>query len=1778
MADNTQGPSQDALTLNDRLNALHQAGHGYLDPVTQVHLAQNAGSTQNMLTTADTYKTALDYSGAEPSKTISDPSLNQAPSRPQQALALLHSTMGPIPFDSTKIEDIQKSLQSNGYGIGLQPGTWNKPWQDAWSKAAYDKLTAPGTGNTDSFNLFKGILSEFNLSKSLPTAIHAIATYVHSLPSVARQIVADIGGEMGNFSNPNHLVDLFNPFISKDERAKFDAAQAGRTAAIDNALGGNATAAQLTEKERAARAVQDFGNIANLLLFKGVGGATFKAATAIKAGVATARETGMGLGEALLTKSLPEEFANTPRSTIVNSLYRAPMVEGGEGTGLITTKFFPSPIAARVAPMLERMSDEQGAYFKAKNWIGQTMRIPARAAGQVLATKSTMLGLGLLGTSAAQRALDTQPVYDATQTTPYSGILGHSLDVLSALQGASPEPLRGSSNVGQIVSKAHQAYSNILGNIGFDSVVKGALGIKLKDLIDGAGEAAVNDHFIGNKLTQYAVSHAAQMAAGDFAKANNIDRTSSDYERIIQQYEHEIINDPAATDAARESLINNKPLWTQMMRNDFIQTFGYNIRRGKLNPKDQEAFIASLKRMHEEGPYSASMTTFAPNVRNYWYGSNVIRAVEDLRSAEISNEWGQELPPYASSKPGGIAALSREHVGFAPQGEDLVKPTRYGNFVIGTEDALKAGRANAHVYTLSHDIPNEVPTIIDLNKNTSGRLVSDTLKSFARQDELGVIENPRVPNEQRTALNERINNFNKANWDALMSNPVTRNRYMQELRDKGLSEKEIQDKLVYSKKSRQAFDDGNFYPAEYTQLRKMVSRPENYTGQQIIEAYRKALKAANVLDKNQISQRVSDFTHQLMSDNNITGARYTDPKFGEQLLMRPDKLKGKLAKIPSTYQADKYLPSYLVHNNVNGPGVLGWANKDKITSGDALNMAKKYFDKLAKMGFSQDARNAESTMQFEGMTRPKTLNQIAGEGMQADKPLPKMKIYNSENKDLVALTNEMRSVLTKQYGYDLNKLTRMDPVQMASLMWRKSRDFAADAYFPKVKPEALTDAEHANVLKEIDRMDKAGYKPVIGTDIGHGYDNPRVHPDIIKQRTSLLRKAAMRLGIDPTRVSDTTVATARRMSVTDEISKVLTNQVKPIMGDNPESIYARLLQGAQSGLFRRGYLGKIVEKRAIARALEGSENMTYTQIKEAIDGARQSVERTNQRAHQIRDLSEKDMVKILTRSVDPADITSNPIQGYSVQDARKIARAVMIGYAKTPYSLTGLSKVEDFIRASGSALTKGTMSFMGKMPVAKNWKIGEGPIINTLSALPNDLFRLRDKWRFDNNPIFSYRRLTKTNLKAAAEGVPVSINPGKAMDRQGIRDEANKILERTMPDVYARQKDLEPLEKILAQNDVFDRYNPAHNMAWQAWHLAKQGLSDEQITAKLNKINTYGDRTQLERSINTIFYPFSFNKTLYRNLGGYLLDNPGKAVLADLGFNFYSQVNQNNAIGDWVNKHAPLLVELQKLNAFEHGTGLGQLGGINAPYFSEVMNMFGPQRITPANSAEAAKVLGLLIPAWGELNTLLFSPQTTSNALTWQGSAIETGKVGAWALENLRQHAADFISGHKRNYYTPMMTDQAQTQAGAKFVVAAKAQLANAISNGATWPQSPNVPQSLWGEKINASSIGQLANTIYPSYNPNAGMTIAIQKNQEAKNFVNRLQGTWRFDGYNEFQQLADSVIQKLHKTSDPASIQQAVDPIRNLAVVLAEKDGKFAKFYAKYYQSVLGPIEGFSK
>jgi len=93
--------------------------------------------------------------------------------------------------------------------------------------------------------------------------------------------------------------------------------------------------------------------------------------------------------------------------------------------------------------------------------------------------------------------------------------------------------------------------------------------------------------------------------------------------------------------------------------------------------------------------------------------------------------------------------------------------------------------------------------------------------------------------------------------------------------------------------------------------------------------------------------------------------------------------------------------------------------------------------------------------------------------------------------------------------------------------------------------------------------------------------------------------------------------------------------------------------------------------------------------------------------------------------------------------------------------------------------------------------------------------------------------------------------------------------------------------------------------------LGQRGYSDSQIAKALKDIYSYGvGRARMEKSINYIFFPFSFEKKLLTTLGDFVLQAPGRALLIHEGMRRYEQSSWAHDIQDFLQDHVPMLEQL----------------------------------------------------------------------------------------------------------------------------------------------------------------------------------------------------------------------------------------------------------------------------
>lgn len=572
------------------------------------------------------------------------------------------------------------------------------------------------------------------------------------------------------------------------------------------------------------------------------------------------------------------------------------------------------------------------------------------------------------------------------------------------------------------------------------------------------------------------------------------------------------------------------------------------------------------------------------------------------------------------------------------------------------------------------------------------------------------------------------------------------------------------------------------------------------------------------------------------------------------------------------------------------------------------------------------------------------------------------------------------------------------------------------------------------------------------------------------------------------------------------------------------------------------------------------------------------------------------------------------------RSVRNLQLATRKAYADLPASMVGWQKPENMFRASmGWAGTGGVKGRMlggavlgGAAGVAVDpgavfqgdfTHVGEGAAAGALAGgvfkkmgwamanLPNDLVRMRNAFRFDLSPEFAMRRYVKTNVKMAAEGVPpigiesnfLHSGPVNWLQKHGVLDEARDIFQRVAPEYDTRLRGLDEnaddMQRYLASNDVFHMTNTRDTEAYAAYHWSQQGLSDQEIHDKIVKTFGYGakdvngvsqaGRSALEKSINTVFFPFSFDKTLYRNMGGYLLDHAGQRIFLTQALAAYDQFNKQHpdmpGAADWMDKHLPILSEVQRLNAFAHGVGLGQFGGINAP----MLQLFLPQQWSPSTQNQSN--LEKFIPVVKDFKRIFTGANGQAGVFSQQADIIHSEITGQGAAETpfaQVQQAFDLRRKLDTQWGQVMAFNQGK-KAGAQV----------------RFSIDPSYGVFA-GQPITRATIDRMVHQQYAAYDSGAGAANAIQNATKWQEFLDqRGQGETTYGaelaafGANVTtlgQKIQDSrfVAPSSSRYWSPQALETLSASLRSSAMKYAESDPQFLALYKKSFEHVLGPLE----
>lgn len=555
---------------------------------------------------------------------------------------------------------------------------------------------------------------------------------------------------------------------------------------------------------------------------------------------------------------------------------------------------------------------------------------------------------------------------------------------------------------------------------------------------------------------------------------------------------------------------------------------------------------------------------------------------------------------------------------------------------------------------------------------------------------------------------------------------------------------------------------------------------------------------------------------------------------------------------------------------------------------------------------------------------------------------------------------------------------------------------------------------------------------------------------------------------------------------------------------------------------------------------------------------------------------------------------------YTRAEAEAIYDAIRRGYAMPKQYMLGLSRVENMFRASMGFAGRGGMTarFAGGAiigaaggafasavtgerdldDVGKNM-LQAAVAGGTLSALggdewgwlianlPNKLIQLRNEFRFELSPYFSARRIAKTNAKLALEGIAATAAPLRAMERAGTLAEDNAVLRRVFPEITSEVAD--EAERYLRDNDVFGLYNGRHFEAYAAGQWARMGLSDAEIRAKIVKTFEYGSRngvgrTALERTTNFVFFPFSFDKTLYRNFGAFLLDRPAQRVLLTNALGAYHAFNEAHKNGDvpgsasWFERYAPVLEEAQKLNAFSHGLSFGEPGGINAP----LLNAFLPQ--SWGSDKQNLATLRRFIPAINDLQHL------------W-GSMVEQGKI---AVEEGHALHGKYAGGVGQWEPTPgterFRVDKAFEMQREWFSTYAKAIDYNqhrGRKQAWVFPRNSYFGK-FGGEPVTKTTINLIVEDRFPEFSADSGAIAGVLTNTDIARYRLDAKSGPNGEYVARFFDLAEKWRRALEGDLPVSTAAAGTANMRRAAAYLSQHDARFYDLYQRHLRSVFGPLE----
>lgn len=890
------------------------------------------------------------------------------------------------------------------------------------------------------------------------------------------------------------------------------------------------------------------------------------------------------------------------------------------------------------------------------------------------------------------------------------------------------------------------------------------------------------------------------------------------------------------------------------------------------------------------------------------------------------------------------------------------------------------------------------------------------------------------------------------------------------------------------------------------------------------------------------------------------------------------RLKGQQSFLTKGFRKNKNV--FSDPEAVIPPGGLALPNADQQSLALTATRARRIFqngdEDPGKMGLAKTSQlvQQEAHTQIDALEAayPRATEQLVP-GVGGGIPLADVNAWNTQMDDF----------LYHNFGIDGARIPEqgLEKIQVAR---EAAKHLAVEI---RVHPDAPPE-----IAATVQRIRDLGYRPVSGTNIGHIITGP-TPIDMMEGPLTYTRRLAERLGLGPNLTTGSSLASYRTTEAINAMDDVLRSGKARLNSPNIDAntILATVegdrgrIQAGKAPFFDRSSVLKDTARTLFRTAKRQAKARGIDQL--------QVEHELQQGLGGFTDLTRKQWVEAWTDPSKTSEYFPSLVAAANAADKRtpeEIARdlhvfgtpdapimdetsanALYAAYRDGYYSprgyMLGAERIEE--------LSRNVLGFMGDVGT----KVGAPNLGFAIANMPHRLIQLRNDLRFDLDPWFSLKRIMKTNAKLGAEGIPWTVNPLKVMNARGTRPEDIQYFEYLFP--TAGDVIYDEGARYLHSQDVFGLYNPHDYASMAAGEWKRQGFSDDEIKDKIIHVFEYGKdgvsgRSPLERTMNFFFFPFSFEKTVMRNLGGYLLDHPAQRILLTNAMAAYDDFNQNHADNplstEFMKVHAPILNEAANLNMFAHGIGIGQPGGINRP----LLNLFLPQSWDPAHPDIVAKLKGF-IPAVKNFQRLYQEVTQQQSIMTstmsnmyqdLKGTTQTFGAGGQWNSAGPRQTTLT-----KSAQLTQAFTMQREWYQNYQAVLDHNAKTQDSTQK-IRFEMDPKWGKYA-GEPITKNLIRKIIEGYYPAYSANAAVAAATTTASNFQDYLLNTKGAPLHDYVQSFATNAHNLATGM--TSNRFTAQDVINytaGLRAQAVYIAGQDPAFYKLYAKNFSRLLGPLE----